>query len=176
MPKQQVKSSRGGWLFLALTLLAYMLLGLSNPEVIVKALTFFTHVMAQVLPMLGLVFLLLFIANLLLEPKRIKRYLGKESGIKGWVTAVLGGILSVGAIYAWYAMLSELKKKGMRTALIATFLYSRAVKLPLLPLIIHYFGMAYTLILCLYLIIFSVISGILVEKLTKQKLTQQKVK
>ena len=169
MPKQQVKSSRGGWLFLVLTLLAYMLLGLANPELTVKALAFFTHVMAQVLPMLGLVFLLIFIANLLLEPKRVKRYLGKESGIKGWVTAVLGGILSVGAVYAWYAMLSELKQKGMRTALIATFLYSRAVKLPLLPLMVHYFGAVYTLVLCLYLIIFSVISGILVEKLSNTK-------
>ena len=168
MPEQQQKSSRGGWLFLALTLLTYMLLGLSNPELTVKSLGFFTHVMAQVLPMLGLVFLLLFIANLLLEPKRIKRYLGKESGIKGWVTAVLGGILSVGAIYAWYAMLSELKQKGMRTALITTFLYSRAVKLPLLPLMVHYFGVAFTLILCLYLIIFSVINGMLVEILTKK--------
>lgn len=119
--------------------------------------------------MLGLVFLLLFIANLLLEPKWIKRYLGKGSGIKGWIAAIIGGILSLGAIYAWYAMLSELKQKGMRTALIATFLYSRAVKLPLLPLMVHYFGMAYTLILCLYLIIFSIINGFLVEKLAKQR-------
>lgn len=167
MPRQQIKSGRGGWLFLALTLLAYMLLSLFNPEAATKSLAFFAHVMAQVFPMLGLVFLLLFIANLLLEPKWIKRYLGKGSGIKGWIAAIIGGILSLGAIYAWYAMLSELKQKGMRTALIATFLYSRAVKLPLLPLMVHYFGMPYTLILCLYLIIFSVINGILVEKLTK---------
>ena len=53
--------------------------------------------------------------------------------------------------------------------LLYTFLYSRAVKLPLLPLMIHYFGLAYTLILCLYLIIFAVINGILVEKLVPQK-------
>ena len=169
MAKQQNKSGRGGWLFLALTLLAYMLLSLTDPETATKSLTFFTHVMAQVFPMLGLVFLLLFIANLLLEPKWIKRYLGRGSGVKGWIAAVVGGILSLGAIYAWYAMLSELKQKGMRTALIATFLYSRAVKPPLLPLMVHYFGMAYTLILCLYLIIFSIINGILVEKLTKQR-------
>lgn len=167
MPRQHIKSGRGGWLFLALTLLVYILLSLFNPEAAAKSLTFFTRVMAQVFPMLGLVFLLLFIANLLLEPKWIKRYLGKGSGIKGWFAAVIGGILSLGAIYAWYAMLSELKQKGMRTALIATFLYSRAVKLPLLPLMIHYFGMTYTLILCLYLIIFSIINGILVEKLAK---------
>jgi len=169
MPKQQKKSGRGGWLFLALTLLAYMLLSLVNPEAVTKSLSFFTHVMAQVFPMLGLVFLLLFITNLLLEPKWIKRYLGRGSGVKGWIAAVVGGILSLGAIYAWYAMLSELKQKGMRTALIATFLYSRSIKLPLLPLMIHYFGMAYTLTLCLYLIIFSIINGILVERLTKQR-------
>lgn len=169
MPRQQKKSGHGGWLFLALTLLAYMLLSLIDQEAATKSLTFFTHVMTQVFPMLGLVFLLLFIANLLLEPKWIKRYLGRGSGIKGWMAAIIGGILSLGAIYAWCAMLSELKQKGMRTALIATFLYSRAVKLPLLPLMIHYFGMAYTLILCLYLIIFSILNGILVEKLTKQR-------
>ena len=81
MPRQQKKSGRGGWLFLALTLLAYMLLSLINPEAATKSLTFFTHVMTQVFPMLGLVFLLLFIANLLLEPKWIKRYLGKGSGV-----------------------------------------------------------------------------------------------
>jgi uncharacterized membrane protein YraQ (UPF0718 family) len=169
MPDKQLKKGRGGWLFLALTLLAYMLLGLINPEAMAQSLTFFIHVMTQVLPMLGLVFLLLFIANLMLEPKRIKRYLGKGSGFKGWVTAILGGILSVGSIYPWYTMLSELQQKGMRNALIAVFLYCRAVKLPLLPLMIHYFGVAYTLILCLYLISFSIIIGMLLEKLTKQK-------
>ena len=169
MSNDQKKRGMGGWLFLVLVLVGYGLFGLVKPEATAQALTFFTHVMTQVLPMLGLVFLLLFIAHLLLEPKRIKRYLGRGSGIKGWIAAVLGGILSVGSIYAWYAMLSELKQKGMRTALIATFLYSRAVKLPLLPLMIHYFGMAYTLILCLYLIGFAIISGILVERLAKQR-------
>jgi hypothetical protein len=53
--------------------------------------------------------------------------------------------------------------------LIATFLYSRAVKLPLLPLMIHYFGFTYTLVLCIYLVIFAVINGILVEKLLPQE-------
>ena len=169
MSDENVKKGRGGWLFLALVLFAYALLGLVNPEATGQALTFFTHVMDQMLPILGLVFVLLFVANLVLEPKRIRRYLGRESGMKGWVAAVLGGILSLGPIYPWYAMLGELRQKGMRNALIAAFLYSRAVKLPLLPLMIHYFGVAYTLILCLYLIIFSIISGIVVEKITPQK-------
>ena len=169
MPSEQEKKGRGGWLFLVLVLIAYGLLSLVNPEATSRSITFFTHVMAKVLPVLVLVFFLLFIANLVLKPKRIRRFLGKGSGIKGWIAAVLGGILSVGSTYAWYTMLSELQQKGMRNALIAVFLYSRAVKLPLLPLMIHYFGVAYTLILCFYLIGFSIISGIVIERLAPQK-------
>ena len=115
----------------------------------------------------GFPFLLL--ANLLLRPQSVKRYLGKEAGLKGWFASVVAGILSMGPIYAWYPVLSELKNKGMRTALIATFLYSRAVKLPLLPLMIYYFGPVFTLMLCVYLIIFSIINGAIVEKLMQQQ-------
>jgi hypothetical protein len=49
--------------------------------------------------------------------------------------------------------------------LAAVFLYSRAVKLPFLPLMIHYFGTAYTLVLCLYLLGFSIMNGVLMVKL-----------
>jgi phosphoenolpyruvate carboxylase len=49
----------------------------------------------------------------------------------------------------------------MRMPLAAVFLYSRAIKIPLLPLMIHYFGTAYTLVLCLYLLGFSIICGFL---------------
>lgn len=169
MSDEKKQKGRGGWWFLALVLIAYGLLGLENPAATLQSIAFFTHVMAQVLPVLGLVFLLLFVANLVLEPKRIRHYLGSGSGIKGWIAAMLGGILSLGPIYPWYAILGELRQKGMRNALIATFLYSRAVKLPLLPLMIHYFGVAYTLILCIYLVIFSIINGIVIEKIISEK-------
>ncbi len=129
-----------------------------------QALALFMRVMQQVFPVLAIVFMLLLVSNLMLTPNRVRRYLGEEAGVKGWVASVVGGILSMGPIYAWYAMLSELKEKGMRTALTATFLYSRAIKLPLLPVMIYYFGLPYTLILCLYLVTFAVINGMLVER------------
>ncbi|RKZ67406.1 MAG: permease [Gammaproteobacteria bacterium] len=169
MPDKKIKSGRGGWLFLALVLITYGLVALFDPVTTSQSLSFFTHVMLQVLPVLALVFLLLFIANLVLKPEWIRRYLGSDSGARGWLAATLGGMLSLGPIYPWYAMLAELRQQGMRNALIAAFLYSRAVKLPLLPLMIHYFGLAYTLILCFYLVVFSIISGIVIEKLTSEK-------
>ena len=122
------------------------------------------------MPVLVIVFFLLLAADLLLEPKWIKRNLGREAGIKGWLLATVGGVLATGPIYAWYALLRELREKGMRAPLAAVFLPSRAVKLPLLPLMVHYFGTAYTLVLCLYLLGFSIVSGVLMAKLENRKI------
>jgi len=170
MPRQHKRSGKGGWLFLAVVLAGYGLSFLLSPESTTEAFTFFRRVTGQVLPVLGLVFLLMFIVNVLLAPEKVNKYLGRESGLKRWLASVVAGIFSMGPIYAWYAVMAELQQKGMRTALIATYLYSRAVKLPLLPLMIYYFGLSYTLVLCLYLVVFSVINGILVERLLPQKI------
>ena len=83
----------------------------------------------------------------------------------GWLTAIVGGVLSTGPVYPWYALLQDLREKGMKTSLAAVFLYSRAVKLPLLPLLVHYFGITYTMVLIGYLIMFSVISGLVMERI-----------
>ena len=168
MPKQR-RSGLGGWLFFGIVLLGYGLSFLLSPEATADAFAFFRRVMRQMFPVLGLVLLLLFIANLLLTPATVKRYLGKKAGAKGWIASVVAGIFSMGPIYAWYTALAELQQKGMRTAFVATFLYSRAVKIPLLPLMIYYFGLSYTIVLCLYLIVFSVINGFLTERLMPHK-------
>lgn len=171
MKRVRKKKGTGGWLFLLLVLAAYGVTGAIDAEIVSQALNFFGNVMRKVLPVLVIVFLLLLAADLLFEPKWIKRNLGKEAGIKGWLIAAVGGVLATGPIYAWYALLRELREKGMRVSLAAVFLYSRAVKLPLLPLMIHYFGTAYTLVLCLYLLGFSIVSGVLMVKLEDRERT-----
>ncbi|MBN2700064.1 MAG: hypothetical protein ACPW60_01180 [Methylohalobius sp. ZOD2] len=165
MTPKPKKTGPGGWIFLLLVLAVYGLTAAIDAEVATEALGFFGKVMRTVLPVLVLVFVLLLAADLLLEPRWIRRHLGKESGIQGWFVAAAGGVLATGPVYAWYALLKELREKGMSSPLIAVFLYSRAVKLPLLPLMVHYFGTAYTLVLCLYLLGFSFISGVLIKKL-----------
>ena len=159
------KSGIGGWLFLVIVFLIYGVMALVNFELASVTIADFTKLLDKMLPALVIVFILIFIINLLLEPGLVKKYLGRQSGIKGWLTAIVGGILSVGPIYTWYALLRDLRQKGMKTSLAAVFLYSRAVKLPLLPLLVHYFGVNYTLVLVCYLIAFSVISGLVMERI-----------
>lgn len=158
------KSGIGGWIFLTVVLVIYGVTALLDSDLTLRAATVFLQLLDKVYPVLVLVFLLIFIIDLLLNPKRVEKYLGRKSGIMGWLTAIVVGILSTGPVYAWYAVLHDLRKKGMRTSLISVVLYNRAVKLPLLPLLVHYFGLAYTVVLAAYLIGFSIIGGLIMEK------------
>jgi len=163
------KMTGGGNIFLLIVMCLYALAFMVNAELALNALAFSTNLFHQLLPVLLLVFVLIFVSNLLVKPDWIRANMGRDSGLRGWSLAIVGGILSVGPIYAWYALLRDLRTKGMRTALIAVFLYNRGIKLPLLPLMIHYFGLAYTLVLAIYMTLFSLLNGILVEKIVERR-------
>lgn len=150
-------------------IIIYVISAFMRPDIMGQAFAFAAKIFRNLVPVLFLIFALIFIADLFLNTKWIKRYLGKDTGVSSWLIAVVGGVLSTGPVYAWYPFLQELREKGMRSSLVAVFLYSRSVKLPLLPLMVHYFGAIYTLILCLYLIGFSILNGILIDKLVERR-------
>lgn len=155
----ELAGALGGWLFLLAVVGLYGIGALYDPRVVADALTSLRSLLVRVLPVLLLVFGLLFLANLLVRKSWLASHLGRESGFSGWVLAIGCGVLSVGPVSAWYPLLGELKDKGTSGALIAAFLYGRALKLPLLPLMVHYFGVAYTVVLSVCIVAFSVLSG-----------------
>ena len=165
MEKKTEKKGRSGLLFLATVIALYGITFTLDSQLALAALEFAGKMLYQMIPVLAVVFVLIFVSNLLLHPDWVRAQVGKGSGLRGWAIAVISGVLSVGPVYPWYALLGDLKAKGMRTALIAVFLYSRGIKLPLLPLMIHYFGMAFTLVLAAYLTLFSLFGGLILEKL-----------
>jgi hypothetical protein len=59
--------------------------------------------------------------------------------------------------------------KGISYGKIATFLYARGIKLAMLPALISYFGIKYTIVLTVYLIIFANIQGVLVDIIIKDE-------
>lgn len=156
---------RGGWAFLLVVLGVYVAVALFDRAAVERALADFGGVAARLGPTLLLIFALMFVIHLTLEGEGPRRFLGEGAGVRGWVLAVAAGVLSLGPVYPWYALLAELRTRGMRPALIAAFLYARAIKLPLLPVMWHYFGLTYVLVLSLWLLVFSVASGWLVGKL-----------
>ena len=159
----------GGLKFLILIMLLYLVCMIFNFDLCTTAFDSFLGLLKKILPIILIVFALMFFSNLLLEAKKITKYLGHESGVSGFLLSVVFGILSAGPIYMWYPLLADFKEKGMKNSLITTFLYNRAIKIPLIPMMIYYFGLKLVIILSLYMIIFSVINGLLVEKFLTPK-------
>lgn len=159
------EKSDTGWYFLGIVVILYVIFSVIKPDFLKPALKFFSSLIIKIIPLLIFVFFIMFIINYFITPKQLVKYLGKKSGFKSWLVAIISGIISTGPIYMWYPMLSELKEHGVRQGLIATFLYTRAVKPALIPLMIFYFGLTYTIVLTVVMIIFSIIQGKVLEKI-----------
>ncbi|MFP4169347.1 MAG: hypothetical protein ACLFSY_10970 [Desulfonatronovibrionaceae bacterium] len=152
----------GGYFFLAVLILYAGVLVLDAGTACMAAHKA-AKIFLRILPILVGVILLTAFINYFLRPARIARHLGRKSGIRGWVWALVGGLLSHGPMYAWYPLLHDLRVQGTRDGLLAAFFASRAVKLPLLPIMIDYFGWIFTLFLCVYILTGAVIQGRLLE-------------
>jgi len=164
--KNTKKSSKNlcySFSFLIIVITLYIVLFLLKPDKIINSLSASRDIFISIIPVFILVIFLMGISNYLLKPKKVLKYLGKKSGFKGWFLSALFGILSHGPIYVWYPLLKDLKEHGMRTGLVAVFLYNRAIKIPLLPIIIFYFGLYFVIILCIYMIVASIFQGKIVE-------------
>jgi uncharacterized membrane protein YraQ (UPF0718 family) len=152
-----------GLYFLAVVVGCYLLLFFLSPDKTAASLAKSAAILAKLLPVLLVVIVLLGLINHFFNAKALSKHLGRESGVRAWLLAVAGGILSHGPSYIWYPMLADLRTRGVREGLVATFLYVRAIKLPWLPVMVDYFGWQFTALLSLYLILFGLLQGKVIE-------------
>ncbi len=165
----QQKQKLNGRYMLPLVFIGYALLYIYVPDKTIEALSKSLSTMLHLLPVFLIVIVLMGIITALMNAKRIAKLLGHESGNKGWIIALFGGILSHGSSYIWYQMLANLREQKVKDGLIITFLYTRAIKLPWLPLMVSYFGYAFTGLLMFYIIAGALIQGLIVEKTSLQQ-------
>ena len=156
--KRQPFSFRGKYFFLAVVCVYVILLiwDFSSAQI---ALYKGIHALVKIVPILLVVIVSTAALNAAVRPRQIVKHLGQESGYKGWFFALLAGVISHGPMYAWYPLIEELRRHGMRDRLLVTFFYSRAIKLPLLPLMVDYFGLLFTCILSCYILIGALLQG-----------------
>jgi len=161
--------SRYMLIFPFLVLVIYGVLFVITPEQALVAIKSSGKVCLTILPSLALVFVVMLSLNLFIKPAQIVRLLGSGTNIKGILFSVAAGIISMGPIYVWYPLLKELREKGAGNMLIAVFLYNRAVKPFLLPVMITYFGWVYVVLLTIFTILASVVQGYILGRFTKVK-------
>lgn len=121
----------------------------------------------KVLPILLVVFFVMFVSYLFLKPQLIKKHLGRDSGIKGWIFALLASIFMAAPIYVLFPLLKELKSHGMKNSLIAVFLNNRNVQPAFLPVLIFYFGLPFTIVFSVLILCYALLSGFLVGHFVK---------
>lgn len=153
-----LKRIPSSWRFLIIVAAGYGVIAMFNLPGIVASLEKAGSILLRVLPVFAIVLILMTLANKYVTAKTVTRHL-KGRSWKGWVFAIIGGIISTGPIYLWYPLVADLRKKGLPDGVAACFLYNRAVKLPLLPLLITYFGWTYTVVLTITMILASLLQG-----------------
>jgi uncharacterized membrane protein YraQ (UPF0718 family) len=167
--KKPPKVKPKGMKLLAFVVLSFGLLFLIDASKGMVALQKSVAVIKILIPIFAIVILLMALIGYFTQGKSKLENLARQRGVKGWFWALFIGLLSHGPMYAWYPILQQLREKGLRDGYIATFFYARAVKLPLLPLMVDYFGFAFTVVLTLYIMIASLLQGWLVEMLERKK-------
>ena len=150
-------------MFLCVVAAVYVLGMIIAPAKFISALYQSTMLFIRLIPVFLMVVGIMGFVSYIIRPPQVKKYVGKGSGITGWLVAIATGILSHGPIYVWYSFLKELKQQGMKESLSAVFLYNRAIKLPLLPVMIYYFGIEFTIILSCSMLGASLLQGLLFE-------------
>ena len=156
-----------GLKLLIIVVISYVLLFFMDYSKFKDSLEKINEILIILLPIFVFIIILTALINYFLKPKQILKHFGEDSGKAGLFYSIVGGILSHGPMYAWYGMLEDMRKQGLKDGLITVFLYSRAVKLPLLPLMIAIFGLSYTIIINIYIIIFAIIQGKIIDKIMK---------
>ena len=165
MKQKSKPKNRSGWIMLAVTLILYIVTALCDPVIAQTALNKGFETSKMIAPILLFVFFLMALLNTFIKPKKIAKHLGEDSGGKGWVVALIGGVLSHGPGYVWLPILSELRSHGARDGLIVAFFYARAIKLPWLPIMVGYFGVMFTLVLSIYILLGACLQGVITDRL-----------
>jgi len=168
MRKKKISKNKSGIVMLILVIFLYVALYFFHPQKTLHALDASLDVLKMIAPILLIVFFLMALLNSFIDEKSIAKHLGEDSGVKGWLIALVGGILSHGPGYIWYPMLQELREKGALDGLIVAFIYARSIKLPWLPLMISYFGITFTIVLSAYVILAAIIQGLITNKILQR--------
>jgi len=163
------KKKMGKWYFLIIVILAYLSIYFFLPDKMMPILNFYIKLILQILPIFLLVYAIMVLTNYFVNNKVLQKYMGEEAGIKGWAISIITGILSMGPVYMWYPLMKDLKNKGIKDRFLVAFLYNRGIKLQWAPMLILYFGWAFSLTLLIVMAIFSVPQGIITEKLIGAK-------
>lgn len=154
------------WYYLIAVLSVYLAIFTFAPDRFTASSEMFIQIFLKMFPVFVFVFALMVLSNYYISSAFILKHFERK-GMRKWLYAIIGGMLATGPAYVWYPLVADLRKKGLGNGLIACFLYNWAIKLPLLPVAFYYFGIQFTILLMIVMIVMSVIQGMILNAIIK---------
>jgi uncharacterized membrane protein YraQ (UPF0718 family) len=160
--KPQARQLRG-LRFLALVGIGYVLLFSTHSQQAQQSLLRIVAIMGQILPIIGVVVVFNGVLNWWLPAPKMAKIFREQGSKRSWGIAIIAGVISHGPMYLWYPMIADMRNGGVPDGMLVTYFYARAVKLPLLPLMIDYFGLLFSVVLIVYILIFALLQGLAMQ-------------
>ncbi len=154
------------WYYLITVVLFYIGLFIFVSDRSTAAFGLFIEILLKMLPVFAFVFALMVLSNYYISSAFIMKHLERK-GARKWLYAIIGGVLATGPAYMWYPLVADLRKKGLSDGLTACFLYNWAIKLPLLPVAVYYFGIQFVVLLMIVMIAISIVQGMTLNAIVK---------
>jgi uncharacterized membrane protein YraQ (UPF0718 family) len=98
------------------------------------------------------------------KPATIVKWLGKGSGVSGFILVCTFPIFMGGSLFTIFPLLKTLKEKGARVGALASFITAWGGKAPLLPLETQFLGWPFALLRFSWAVLFSLVMGILMGR------------
>ncbi|MCD6419370.1 MAG: hypothetical protein J7L41_01475 [Synergistetes bacterium] len=146
-------------------LLLYISLSLFYPGKVQQAFWVGIGLFFKMLPIFASVVLFSTFLGVFLSPKFIQRFVGKDSGIKGIIIAVILGTVIVGPMWVMFPMFKTFMEKGARVAVVVALVGTFAVKTPWLPYAATFLGWEFVIVSVVLIVCYAVVSGLAMERL-----------
>jgi len=156
-------------LFLILVCLIFLFVSILDSSKSLNILNYFCKNLSSLIPILLFVYLIIFGFSLILSNKKITNFLSKWHYVKKMFLAIIGWIVSSGPVYLWFGFLKDLHKSGLSLGHIAGFSYARAIKIPLIPMMIVYFWLKFSVIFILVLFALSFLQCLIIDIFDKYR-------
>ncbi|RJQ31836.1 MAG: hypothetical protein C4562_05195 [Actinobacteria bacterium] len=146
-----------------LAIIIYLFVFILSPQKGFLALRISTVTLLNVILIIFSVFIFIGLFHVWIHEDLIIKHLGHESGLKGLALGALTGTSLNGPLFAIFPMLKSLLEKGAKLGVITVIFATYAIKVPLLPLEVSFFGWKFTIIHNLLMLLAAFIMAPLME-------------
>jgi hypothetical protein len=158
------------WIFFLFVSMLFVGVSVFDPSSMLPILSYFWKTIWSLLPILLLVYGIIFIFSVFLSHKNVVHFLAHGGYTKKMFLAIITWIISSWPTYLRYGFLKKLHTSWLTLWHIAGFSYARAIKPPLFALMIYYFDVKYTIIFVGILFVYSFVQCFLVDFLTRKNI------